>query len=189
MVAAVALSRVLLVVPVEAFSVLPIVTSNSRCRQRYYRQNCCAATAATADGSNNNSEELQVQATEALILSLSFDADDASRRNKLARLFEEKLQNRDDSSESFVHLFNQVLIIVGDRVRMEAATAAAAAAAAEKETTNDDVDEEELPSFPLPAQKKSQTELQLWALIDMMVQSKTLVRKAAGQLGSEGSFG
>ena len=35
---------------------------------------------------------------------------------------------------------------------------------------------------------KSQEELQLWALIDMMVQSKTRVKLHMGSLGSKGEF-
>jgi hypothetical protein len=162
----------------EAFAV-PHVAPNSR----RYLPNCYAAAAAAA-ADENDSEAQQVQAMEDLILSLSADADDVSRRGKVASLFEEKLKNR-DSSESFIHLFDQVLVIVGDRVRMEAVSQHQVAAA-EKEKTKSD---EKLPSFPLPDQHKSETELRLWALVDMMVQSKTIVKKATGQLGSEGSFG
>lgn len=35
---------------------------------------------------------------------------------------------------------------------------------------------------------KSPEELQLWALVDMMVQSKTIVKKRNGELGSKGTF-
>jgi hypothetical protein len=72
----------------------------------------------------------------------------------------------------------------------------------EKERQQQAEQDEVLPSFPLPGQQsrvssdsrdsnlsKSETELQLWALIDMLVQSKTIVKKAAGELGSEGKFG
>jgi len=38
------------------------------------------------------------------------------------------------------------------------------------------------------ARVKSQEELQLWALIDMMVQSKTRVKLHMGSLGSKGEF-
>jgi hypothetical protein len=37
-------------------------------------------------------------------------------------------------------------------------------------------------------QLKSEEELQLWALIDMMVQSKTRVKMYMGTLGSKGEF-
>jgi hypothetical protein len=30
---------------------------------------------------------------------------------------------------------------------------------------------------------------QLWALVDMMVQSKTIIKRKKGELGSQGSFG
>jgi hypothetical protein len=141
--------------------------------------NCAAQTNAQA-----------LQDMEALILSLSFDSDDTSRRGKVSTLFQEKLQTRTngetDNGTPFEILFNQVLIEIGDRIRTEAMVQAAA----EMSISVDEDSGDDLPSFPLPAQqKKSQTELQLWALIDMMVQSKTLVRMAAGQLGSEGRFG
>lgn len=147
----------------------PHATILSRC----HLQVCFSAAEGT------NSESQQVQYMEDLILSLSVDANDASRRNKVASLFDEKLKNR-EGSESFVQLFDQVLITVGDRVRIEAASQK------QGKTKNEN---SELSSFPLPVQQKSQTELQLWALIDMMVQSKTLIKKAAGQWGSERSFG
>jgi hypothetical protein len=159
---------------------------------------CFMADNGDADATNapyNRGAQTNAQALrdmETLILSLSFDSDDASRRKKVSTLFQEKLQARTngeiDHGTPFEILFNQVLIEVGDRIRMEAQAQAQAAAEMSMSLEKDSGDD--LPSFPLPAQqKKSQTELQLWALIDMMVQSKTLVRMAAGQLGSEGRFG
>lgn len=136
-----------------------------------------------------------MQEMEQWILSLSLDSDDASRRDKLASLFAEKLRCSD---RSFVPLFDRTLIVVGDRIRAQA-TAAAAHTAADRGPSGGggkqgaDADEEEqgqfVPRIAPPPPPKSPTECQLWALIDMMVQSKTIVRKSAGQLGSDGSFG
>lgn len=48
--------------------------------------------------------------------------------------------------------------------------------------------EEDLDSTSTEGRVKSEEELQLWALIDMMVQSKTMVKMHMGSLGSKGVF-
>jgi hypothetical protein len=120
-----------------------------------------------------------------VILSLCFDSDDTSRRRRLAQLFKDNLQNR-DGGDAFIKLFDQVLIVVGDRMRLEASEAAGVA------IRNDDdsriSDDSTLPSFPLPAQQKSLTEGRLWACVDMMVQAKTLVKQAKVKLGDTKDF-
>ena len=122
---------------------------------------------------------------EELIMSLCSDADDASRRGKLSKLIEENLRSQ-DGGDTFIKLFDQVLIVVGDRMRLEASDSSS-------QTTQNDVNDNSdettsaLPSFPLPAQRKSSSEGQLWACIDMMVQSKILVKKARVNIvGNEG---
>lgn len=37
--------------------------------------------------------------------------------------------------------------------------------------------------------EKSEEEQQLWSLIDMMVQSKTAIKRAAGELGKNSTLG
>jgi hypothetical protein len=49
--------------------------------------------------------------------------------------------------------------------------------------SSDSADDEEN-----PWKSKSPEELQLWALVDMMVQSKTIVKKQNGEFGSQGAF-
>jgi hypothetical protein len=121
---------------------------------------------------------------EEMIISLCFDPDDSSRRLKLSKLFEANLLNK-DGGNSFIKLFDQVLIIVGDRMRLEAENVA-------RQTTQNDIDGRSdgsaLPSFPFPAQQKSLTEGRLWACIDMMVQSKILVKQAKVKLGGSEGF-
>lgn len=132
----------------------------------------------------------KVQEMEQLVLSLSKETSDKLRRTRLQQIFEEKMHEEldEESSANFTRLFDQVLIVVGDRVRMEAAQQLQAENDTSTTTMGNKQDEDELPSFPLSSQK-SETQLQLWALVDMMVQSKTIVKRASGQLGSEGEFG
>jgi hypothetical protein len=102
-----------------------------------------------------------------LIVSLSEDSNDASRREKVEIIFAEQLAQ--PGAERFAALFDSVLMTVGERVQTEARKKAIEA------------QEKEDP-------EQSGEHLQLWALIDMMVQTKTLVKRASGELGSEGSF-
>jgi hypothetical protein len=88
------------------------------------------------------------------------------------------------------------LIVVGDRVKLEAQQKILKLQKAEEAAEKDDAgnDESSLTSpedaaAPEVPREKTQDELQLWALIDMMVQSKTIVKKESGELGSKGSFG
>ena len=50
------------------------------------------------------------------------------------------------------------------------------------------MDEDELSTEDGELRMKSPDELQLWALVDMMVQSKTIVKRRNGELGSKGTF-
>lgn len=105
-----------------------------------------------------------------LIVSLSLEPSDESRRERLVGLFGEALAKPDGDPKRFTDLFDKTLIEVGDRVRKEALEKL------EQEQT-------------IPADgSKTPEELQVWALVDMMVQSKTLVKKANGELGNGGTF-
>jgi hypothetical protein len=114
--------------------------------------------------------EQETEDMKELILSLSLEPTDESRRERLAELFGEALAKPNGAPKRFTDLFDKTLIEVGDRVRKEAL-----------ETLEC---EQNLPSDG----SKSPQELQVWALIDMMVQSKTLVKKANGELGNGGTF-
>jgi hypothetical protein len=128
---------------------------------------------------------------EALVVSLSREATDESRRGRVAAVFSEALSpagagapgTGDESGgrggAAFSALFDRVLIAVGDRVKAEVQEA-----------------QERQASSPSPSPSPSATDeqgssrsYQLWALVDMMVQSKTIVKRARGELGKEGSFG
>jgi hypothetical protein len=117
--------------------------------------------------------EMDIQS---VVLSLATVTDDQSRREKLSRLFQVKLQNQDDG-ELFMKQFDSALITVGDRIRLDVANVAAAAMVNQSSRVTTD-EETELPSFPLRSHSKSQLESQLWACVDMMVQSKMLMKQA-----------
>ena len=138
-----------------------------------------------------------------VILSLSKETDDEKRRERLAGLFDSELAydknagEEVDTNESprFAQLFQTSLDIVGQEIQT------AAREAAEKQLQKDqwreqDIDDAEKDLFKeIEATEKkrvervkSSEELQLWALIDMMIQSKTRVKKYMGSLGSKGEF-
>jgi hypothetical protein len=139
-----------------------------------------------------------------LIISLSLESTDHDRRLRLRDIFHEKLDgggpNGDDDPQRFCQLFDTILARVGDEVQMDArkrmfedeSTPGATvepdgdapgqvATEQSQDTTTDGNDADTLTW-------KSPEELQLWALVDMMVQSKTIVKKHNGELGSRGAF-
>ena len=128
----------------------------------------------------------EVQEMEMLIMSLSLENDDDYRRKKVATLFAEELAKPNGHPNRFTELFDSVLMITGERVQNEAKTNAA-----QESNRQQPVEikmDAEISEVVYISREKSTAELQLWAFIDMMVQSKTLVKKAMGELGSAGSF-
>ena len=138
----------------------------------------------------------EVEEMEDLILSISREATDELRRDRLRAIFIEALsQPNGDDPQRFIDLFNETLIIVGDRVKLEAQQKFLKLQEAEAAEKKDDVDNDESSLIPPPDEaapdvprEKTPDELQLWALIDMMVQSKTIVKKESGDLGNKGTF-
>lgn len=120
-----------------------------------------------------------------LITALSLQSDDTSRRQRLATLFEEELAKPNPTR--FTDLFDKVLAISGDRVQGEARKNALENP--KPVDSHDDYGQEAEESDGDLMMGKSPEEMQLWALVDMMVQSKTLVKRAFGDLGSKGTFG
>lgn len=101
----------------------------------------------------------------------------------------------------FTDLFNKILIEVGDEVQNEVKKKFSQDQLLEALVEdNDDGEasiiedpatagvEEEGEVVPPPKRKKSPEELQLWATVDMMIQTKTIVKKENGELGNEGTF-
>lgn len=119
--------------------------------------------------SSSNAEQ-ELTDMEELIISLSLEPTDESRRERLAGLFQEVLTKPNGDPKRFSDLFDRTLIEVGDRVRKEALEKL------EQKQNNEGVE------------GKTAEELQVWALVDMMVQSKTMVKRANGELGNGGTF-
>lgn len=118
----------------------------------------------------------EVDSMNNLIVSLSKERDDDTRRSKLKGILDEELSKQEPHSIDFTTLFQRSLNEVGERVQNSAREAAAARV---QEGSNEEPEEQSV---------KTDEELELWALIDMMVQSKTQFKKAEGSLGSTGEF-
>ena len=90
----------------------------------------------------------------------------------------------------FAKLFQLSLDIVGERVQKAAREKAMERQEIEGgiENDNDATDKPDADGEGIVERLKSEEELQLWALIDIMVQSKTAVKLHMGSLGSKGTF-
>ena len=111
-----------------------------------------------------------------LIVSLSKEHDDDTRRSKLKKILDEELSKQEPHPIDFATLFQRSLNEVGEKVQNSAREAAAARV---HEGNNEEPEEQNV---------KTDEELELWALIDMMVQSKTQFKLHEGSLGSTGEF-
>jgi hypothetical protein len=136
---------------------------------------------------------------EHLIVNLSQISDDATRRKELLQIFEHELavpfEKRNDplgekssvsplpfSSLPFVELWNQVLTVVGSRVKARAHEVNAEMQI--QASSNSDSTNEVLPNLDNPVIHSPERQ-QLWALIDMMVQSKVIVKQYETQYKSQ----
>lgn len=147
------------------------------------------------------SEEEVLDMTE-LIRSLSLEPTDHDRRTRVKEVFHEALGRPNGSPQRFTTLFDKILIQYGEKVQNDAKKKyfeeeeKAAAAAAAAESSGEEKEETEPVSENTPEDEdvqpvirvKTPEELQLWALVDMMVQTKTIVKKNNGELGSKGTF-
>jgi hypothetical protein len=166
------------VVEVQPFALHAPSTSRLGPQQQQTQQNKCPvlrlpSRLPVASNTNNDkddadvSPEEQVQRMEELILSLSLVADDAPRRDKVAQVLAAQLdQPNVDSSkiDRFIRLFEQRLTLMGEQVQTEARAAAAQRTAAEGEET-------------VASEEENTRAKQLWALVDIMVQSKVIFKK------------
>lgn len=122
-------------------------------------------TPLQASADSDEFTEQEVAKMDDLITSLSLLVEDQERRDKVAQVLGEKLlePNGLRSSDRFVALFDDRLTSMGNVIREKAA--------AEAEANNRDGQEGS--GKPSEASGK-----QLWALIDMMVQSKIIFKQA-----------
>ena len=107
------------------------------------------------------------------IWSLSMEPTDQGRRGKLTAVFTEKYMDLD-----FCNLFDEQLILVGDQIKERAAQAAAEAAADDDTSNSEQGEESNKDTTNVMDQEKSPEMKQLWAIVDLMVQKKTLVKRA-----------
>jgi hypothetical protein len=158
------------------------------------------SSSSSFEDQNDYSEAEMLDMTE-LISSLSLEPTDHDRRTRVKDIFQEALGRPNGSPKRFTDLFDKTLIQFGEKVQNEAKKkyfedqekAAVARGAEESEVVLDGsgsesiADTAEDSSTPV-VREKTPEELQLWALVDMMVQTKTIVKKHSGELGSKGSF-
>lgn len=139
---------------------------------------------------NDDYSETETQEMRDLVLSLSLEATDHDRRTRVRDVFHEALARPNGMPQRFTDLFDKILIEVGDKVQNEAKkkffeAQAASTPMEDVESSTPTEDEQDLGST---TRSKTPEELQLWALVDMMVQTKTIVKKVNGELGSKGTF-
>jgi hypothetical protein len=147
----------------------------------------------TPDLSSAEYLDSEIEEMRDLVWSLSLEPTDESRRLRLRNVFQEALAGPNGMPARFSFLFDQTLIRMGEQVQSEAKKnflEAQAAAQEEKEDATENEDDDRLvDGEPLPKPKeKTPDELRLWALVDMLVQSKTIVKRNNGELGSKGTF-
>ena len=123
----------------------------------------------------------EVNAMDDLIISLSMEPTDESRRARAVQIFEKELAKPNGAPKRFADLFDAVLMVVGDRVQVAAKKRALEAGPQTPEEADDE-------ATRIDFMQRSADERQLWALVDLMVQTKTLVKKASGTLGNNGNF-
>ena len=166
------------------------------------RKRACTNTRDTrvygrSDSDSNAScfTQSEILEMEKLILSLSQIADDTVRREQLASLFDAELAAAasgggigGEEIPRFAQLFQEALNTIGERVQESAREVAAASTIATNNIKADNENNMNMEEQHGTTREKSSEELQLWALIDMMVQSKTRVKLHMGKLGSKGEF-
>jgi hypothetical protein len=151
----------------------------------YYLQDPVSPLQAKANGDDFKAEEIQEM--EDMIMSLSREPSDDSRRKRLLSIFTEELAKPDGAPQHFTELFDQALVVVGDRVKLQAQ---ATAQKLQEQSSDPQKADEAAPVADAPAKPAEAfpQQQQLWALVDMMVQSKTIVKRALGELGNKGTF-
>jgi hypothetical protein len=144
---------------------------------------------ATEGSESSENSEAEVQKMKDLILSLSLEPTDHDRRIRMKDVFHEQLDQLNGTPNRFTDLFDQTLIVLGDELQAEAKKKFFNDQAAAQDKGEDEkaelVEPNEGNSKP---REKTPEELRLWALVDMMVQSKTIIKKVNGELGSKGTF-
>ena len=152
-------------------------------KQRSVRILGLSSLSLSSSSSSNNEEEKEGFDVDIdwLVMSLAMEQDDDSRRKKLANVFEKRALEK-----GFADSFLKSLEITGASIQQSAREKAEARQIEKEENDLDksDSEEDDLPagvsvekdgSIILP--DKTAEELQLWAIVDMMVQSKLILKK------------
>lgn len=128
-------------------------------------------------------------------MSLSEESNDEIRRNKLNSLYAEEMAKPKGEAQEFATLFDTTIMRMGEEIQVRAREKAMELTRQQEEqqqqqqqqdannVASDDNEEgggtEEVVGDE-PVREKSKEEIKLWAFIDMMVQSKSLAKKALG---------
>ena len=115
-----------------------------------------------------------------LILELSKDLDDESQQSRTIKLFGEQMAKPNGAPKRFTNLFDAVQVIVGGRAQTEARRRA--------ELMNCNYAVVLVVKCSIFSWIYKLTTSYNRALVDMMIQMKTLVKKAEGSLKDEGDF-
>lgn len=110
----------------------------------------------------------EIKEVKDIILSVSKEEDDEKRRSNLSSLLNTKISEGD---QQFLQIWDKAIIQLGEELQAEARKKAI-----ETQTTQTESNDA---NNKVKEMKKSKEEIQLWALVDMMVQSKTLIKKAS----------
>lgn len=121
-----------------------------------------------------------------LILSLSLETDDETRRGKISSLLSERLLNQDNVKDSakFAHLWDVNVIQIGGEIQNEARLEAEQKQSSdallsvedeEREKANDENVVDDDADTKIDTRRKK--EKQLWSMVDMMIQSKSVIKK------------
>ena len=138
-----------------------------------YQRNSGGGAVHRLSRMNLQDGKIEASNIEELILSLSVEPTDELRRARLKAIFENLYKNESpENANIFTSQFNQGLITFGDRIQLEVANA-------ERNEAGDYGINPQGHTKPSPLGQKSETELKLWALVDMMVQSKIIVKAAS----------
>mmetsp|Transcript_29240 Transcript_29240/g.83068 ORF Transcript_29240/g.83068 Transcript_29240/m.83068 type:complete len:207 (+) Transcript_29240:139-759(+) len=179
----------------HAFVVTPSLSGTTTRNNRQLQFLYASSTTNGEEFSETETEEMRD-----LILSLSKEPTDHDRRTRVRDVFHEALARPNGMPARFTALFDKVLTEVGEQVQNEAKkrffedqAAALVVEQQESSSSSSPTDEstvkvEEEEDLVPQERMKSPDEFQLWALVDMMVQSKTIVKKESGELGNKGTF-
>jgi len=140
------------------------------------------------DYNYDNYTPAEVTKMQDVVVSLSLESSDDVRRSRLALIIEVGLAGPNEGPKRFTVLFDRVLTQVGEKFQKEArekyAKQAPSSSAVEPTDDDDDDDDLDTETYSVPEKdenaepkEKSPEELRLWALVDMMIQSKTIIKK------------